>query len=343
MKRRHFIQNLAVVGATTAVSSINTAGSPPLLKPARLKAGDTIGLVCPAAPAYSKETVQVIVESMQALGFKVKMGKYLWQRYGYLAGKDVERAADLNAMFGDTSVQGILCVHGGWGCARLLPLLDYDIIRRNPKVIIGYSDITALLLGIHAQTGLVTFHGPEGAATWNSFTVNYFKKVLMDAETVTFENPKIQGDNLTLVADRVTTLTAGKARGKLLGGNLTVLSHLLGSKYVPEWKGSILFLEDVYEDIYRMDRMITHLKLCGALDQMNGLVFGKCTRCASSESYGSLTLEDVFDDHIKPLQKPAYSGAMIGHISHKFTIPVGIEAEIDASQGTIRLLEAGVV
>jgi muramoyltetrapeptide carboxypeptidase len=341
MERRRFLQNL------TAASSLGMVGNqlvaaPAVIKPARLKAGDTVGLVCPAAPAYSKETVQVIVESMQALGFKVKMGKHVWDRYGYLAGKDADRAADLNAMFADSSVQAIVCIHGGWGCARLLPLLDYDTIRKNPKVLIGYSDITALLLGIYSQTGLVTFHGPEGAATWNTFTVNYFRKVLMQAEAALFENPKIQGDNLTQVTDRITTLYTGKAQGRLLGGNLTVLSHLLGSKYLPNWNGSLLFLEDVQEDVYSMDRMITHLKLCGALNEMAGFVFGKCTKCASSESYGSLTLEDVFDDHIKPLNKPAFSGAMIGHISHKFTIPVGVEAEMDASTGTIRLLESAV-
>jgi muramoyltetrapeptide carboxypeptidase len=341
ISRRHFLRNTALLGA--AAPLLTSATPPPVLRPPRLKPGDTIGLVCPAAPAYSKETVRVIVESMQALGFKVKMGANVWQRYGYLAGRDAERAADLNAMFADPQVQGILCVHGGWGCARLLPLLNYDVIRQNPKVILGYSDITALLLGIHAQTGLVTFHGPEGAATWNAFTVGYFKRVLIQGEAVTFENPHDKGDNLTQVADRISTLNGGKTQGKLLGGNLTVLSHLLGSKYVPDWKGSILFLEDVYEDVYRMDRMITQLKLTGALDDMAGFVFGKCTKCDTSETYGSLTLEDLWDDHIRPLRKPAYSGAMIGHISHKFTIPVGIEAEINADTGTIKLLQGAVV
>jgi muramoyltetrapeptide carboxypeptidase len=342
MHRRHFIQNLAVASSLPALAP-EALAAPATIKPPRLKAGDTIGLVCPAAPAFNKQTVQVMVESMQALGFKIKMGKHVWDRYGYLAGKDADRAADLNAMFADPTVNGIVCVHGGWGCARLLPLLDYDTIRRNPKVIIGYSDITALLLGIHSQTGLVTFHGPEGAATWNAFTVGYFRKVLMQGEAVLFANPTEIGDNLTQVADRVDVLKPGRATGTLLGGNLTVLSHLLGSKYLPDWKGSLLFLEDVYEDVYRMDRMLTHLKLCGVLDQMNGFIFGKCTKCDAGGGYGSLTLEDVFVDHIAPLRQPAYAGAMIGHISHKFTIPVGINAEMDAAKGTIQLLEAAVV
>lgn len=341
MQRRNFLQTIA---ATAVIAPPTFAQNKPTIKPPRLKVGDTIGLVCPAAPAYSKQTVQIITESMQAMGFKVKYGKNMWERYGYLAGKDDERAADLNEMFADKSVQGIVCVHGGWGCARLLPLLDYETIRRNPKVLIGYSDITALLLGIYSQTGLVGFHGPEGAATWNKFTVNYFKKVLMTGEAVLYTNPKAVGDNLTQVAERIDTIGAGKARGKLLGGNLTVLSHLLGSQYVPDWKGALFFCEDVDEAPYRMDRMITQVKLCGILDEVNGFIFGKCTECeVGSGSYGSLTLEDVWNDHIRPLNKPAYSGAMIGHIRHKFTIPVGIEAEMDASAGTIRLLENAVI
>ncbi len=298
MQRRHFLQTLA---ASSAVSVAAVAAPKPIIKPPRLKVGDTIGLVCPAAPAYSREQVQIMVESMQALGFKIKYGPRMWERYGYLGGKDTDRAADLNEMFADKSVQGILCVHGGWGCARLLPLLDYEMIRRNPKVIIGYSDITALLLGIHSQTGLVTFHGPEGAATWNEFTVSYFRKVLMEGEAIFYENPKEKDDNLTQTKDRVYPINGGTARGRLLGGNLTVLCHLLGSKYVPDWKGSLFFCEDVSEAPYSMDRMITHLKLCGVLEQMNGFIFGKCTRCDVGDGgYGSLTLEDIWEDHIRP-------------------------------------------
>lgn len=338
MNRRNFIQNIAIAPALGFSSE-----SKKIIKPKRLMPGDTIGLVCPAAPAYSKETVQIMVESIQALGLKVKFGKNVWKRYGYLAGTDEERASDLNEMFADITVKGILCVHGGWGCARLLPLLDYQMIKKNPKVIVGYSDVTALLLGIHAQTGLVTFHGPEGAATWNEFTVNHFKSVLMNAEKVIYENPKIMGDNLTITKDRISTIVSGKARGRMLGGNLTVLCHLMGSKYVPDFKDSIFFCEDVDEPPYSMDRMITHLKLCGVLNDMRGFVFGKCSSCDVGDGgYGSLTLEDVWEDHIKPIQKPSFTGAMIGHISHKFTIPIGIEVEINADLGTIQFLESGV-
>ena len=338
MNRRNFIQNLAIAPALTIPLTQSK-----IIKPKRLIAGDTIGLVCPAAPAYSKEQVQVVVESMEALGFKVKLGKNLWKRYGYLAGTDEERASDVNEMFANSSVKGILCVHGGWGCARILPLLDYDSIRRNPKVIVGYSDVTALLLGIHAMTGLVTFHGPVGGSTWNDFSVKYFKAVLMNAEKVKYENPKTKGDNLTQVEDRIATIKSGTARGKMIGGNLTVLCHILGSKYTPDFKNSILFCEDVEEQPYSVDRMINHLRLVGAFEAMSGFVFGKCTKCEpGSGSYGSLTLEDLWEDHIKPTKKPAFTGAMIGHITNKFTIPIGIEAEINADAGTIQFLESAV-
>ena len=314
-----------------------------IIKPNRLKPGDTIGLFCPAAPAYSREEVQIAIESLQALGFQIKLGAHFYERYGYLAGRDADRAADLNAFFADPDIKGVIAMHGGWGCARLLPLLDYSLIRRHPKPLVGYSDITALLLGIHAKTGLITFHGPVGSATWNAYTVGWFRRVLMEGEAVTMQNPTDKGDNLVQVNDRITTLTAGTARGRLLGGNLTVLSHLIGSTYLPDWKNAILFIEDVGEDVYRMDRMLTQLKLAGILDQISGFVFGKCTKCdPGSGGYGSLTMEDIFADYITPLGKPAFSGAMIGHIKDKFTVPVGLMAEIDATKGTIRLLEGAV-
>lgn len=337
--RRSFLKtaSLAPLASLPALHSVD------IIKPNRLKPGDTIGLFCPAAPAYNREEVQIAIESLQALGFKTKLGAHFYERYGYLAGRDADRAADLNTFFADSDIKGVIAMHGGWGCARLLPLLDYNLIRRSPKPLVGYSDITALLLGINAKTGLITFHGPVGSATWNAYTVGWFRRVLMDGEAVTMQNPTDKGDNLTQVSDRTTTLTAGTARGRLLGGNLTVLSHLIGSTYLPDWKNAILFIEDVGEDVYRMDRMLTQLKLAGILDQISGFVFGKCTKCdPGSGGYGSLTMEDIFADHITPLGKPAFSGAMIGHIKDKFTVPVGLMAEIDAAKGTIRLLEGAV-
>ena len=333
--RRSFLQASSLV----PFLSLTTTQSPPsIIKPARLKQGDTIGLFCPAAPAYSQETVKIAQESLQALGFQTKLGPHIYDRYGYLAGRDADRVADLHAFFDDKSVKAVMAIHGGWGCARLLPLLDYDLIQRNPKILIGYSDITALLVAIYAKTGLVTMHGPVASATFNAFTVDWFKRALMDGETLTMRNPTDKGDNRTQTENRITTLRPGLARGRLVGGNLTVLSHLLGSPYLPDWRNTILFLEDTHEDIYRVDRMLTHLKLAGILSQIAGFVFGKCTDCGPGSGYGSLTMEDVMNEHIIPLGKPAFSGAMIGHIRDKFTVPLGIDTEIDATAGTIRLL-----
>ena len=333
---------LKAVALAPFISVPQTPPSP--LKPPRLKPGDTVGLVCPAAPAYSRETVRVTIESLAALGLKTKLAPHFYDRYGYLAGRDADRAADLNAMFADPSVNMVMAMHGGWGCARLLSQLDYTLIRQNPKLLIGYSDITALLLGIYAKTGLTTMHGPEGAATWNAYTVDWFRRVLMAGETVQFQNPVDKDDTLARTKDRITTLRPGTARGQLVGGNLTVLCHLIGSPYVPDWRGKILFVEDVHEDVYSVDRMLTHLKLAGILDQVAGFVFGKCTKCdAGSGGYGSLTLEEVLTEHIGSLTVPAYAGAMIGHIADKFTVPIGINAEMNANTGTIQLLESAVL
>ncbi len=314
-----------------------------LVKPRRLRPGDLVALINPAGATAHRVEVQIVTESLQALGLKVKQADHLMDRYGYLAGTDAERAADVNAQFADPSVAGVVAVRGGWGCARILPLLDFDAIAENPKVLVGYSDVTALLLAVHSITGLVTFHGPVGLGPWNRFTVDYFKRILFDGEPVLYSNPTAVGDNLTQVTDRVQTISPGKARGPLLGGNLTVLSAIVGSRYLPDWDGAILFLEDINEYIYRIDRMLTQLQLAGVLDRISGLIFGKCTDCEPGEGgYGSLTLDQVFDDHIRPLEVPAYQGAMIGHIRDKFTLPEGIPVEIDADKGTIQLLEPPV-
>lgn len=343
--RRQFLQLLSALPLPfREVPALgNQAGGSPVIKPARLKPGDTVALINPAGATFNSVDVDVARETLGALGLTVKLGEYALSRRGYFAGTDDERARDLNAQFADSAVRGIFTVRGGWGSSRLLPLIDFSLIRKNPKVVMGYSDITVLLLAIHAQTGLVTFHGPVGISSWNSYTVQFVRQILFEGQAVTMTNPKDIGDNLAQVEDRVQVITPGTARGKLLGGNLTVLSAIIGSPYVPDWRGAILFLEDTEEGIYRIDRMLTQLKLAGVLNQISGFVFGKCTKCGPGESYGSLTLEEVLNDHIRPLGIPAWFGAMIGHVPKVFTLPIGIQVEIDAGAGAIRLLEPAVV
>jgi muramoyltetrapeptide carboxypeptidase len=342
--RRVFLRNSGVAALAALVSHRVRAldGSASPLKPPRLKPGDTVGLINPAGALYEKSDLEIVKEIVVALGLKYIIGNHALDRYGYLAGQDEDRAADVNDMFSDSSVNCILAVRGGWGCNRILPLLDYDLIRRNPKVVLGYSDITSLLLALYARCNLVTFHGPVGISTWNRFSLDYFNRILFEGESVVMRNPVGNADNLVQTKDRLFTITSGVARGRLVGGNLSVLTAMVGSRYLPDWRGAILFLEDDGEKIYRIDRMFTQLKLAGILDQVSGLVFGKCTHCEPGEGYGSLTLEEVLNDHVHPLSIPAWSGAMIGHIEDKFTLPVGVQVEIDAEQGTIRMLEGAV-
>ncbi|MFT3755146.1 MAG: LD-carboxypeptidase [Pseudoxanthomonas sp.] len=339
MHRRNFIATSTLAAAALALPRGGHAQPRTRLLPPALKPGDTIGLVSPSSATNDPFDLQLAAEAMQALGLKVKNGPHVASRRGHLAGSDAERAGDLNAMFADKDIKAIVCARGGSGAARLLPLLDYDLIRRNPKILLGYSDITALHSAIHAKTGLVTFHGQIGNGSWNKFNADQFRRVFFQRELMQYQNKAEIGDDLVQRNNRTQTLNGGKARGELVGGNLTVLTGLAGSPYVPDFSGKILFLEDVEEAPYRVDRMMSTLQLMGALDKIAGFIFGECTDCEPGNGYGTLTLSQVLEDFIKPLKIPAYRGAMIGHIREQFIVPVGGQVEMDADAGTFRLLE----
>ena len=309
--------------------------APVTLKPRALKPGDTIAVTSPAGAVWDDKQVDLFVSILQHLGFKVKTGRTLKQKYGYFSGTDEQRAAELNGFFNDDTVSGIFCMKGGWGCARILPLLDYELIRTHPKVLMGFSDITALLLAIQAKTGLVTFHGPVGNSGWNAFTVDSLKKVLMQKECAVLAGTG-------KVEDTPVVLRSGTATGMLAGGNLSVLVSLMGTPYLPEWKNKILFLEDTGEEPYRIDRMLTQLKQCGVLDQLSGFVFGKCVKCLAEEPDKAFTFQQVLEQHMQGLTIPAFYGAMIGHIENKITVPLGVEAVMNADKGLITLKEPAV-
>lgn len=341
MHRRQFLASSALAASLLSTPAIGAARSaaPARLLPVPLAEGDTVGLVSPSSAFDDSFNLQLAREAMQALGFRVKVGAHYADRRGHLAGSDADRAADLNGMFADPQVKAIVCTRGGSGAARLLPLLDYPLIRRNPKALLGYSDITALHCALQAKTGLVSFHGPIGSGSWNRFNVDQFRRVLLQRELVEYRNTLDAGDELVPRSNRTITIRGGKARGALLGGNLTVLTALAGSPYLPDFDGRILFLEDVSEAPYRVDRMLSTLKLMGALERIAGFVFGECTECTPGDGYGSLTLEQILEDYLRPLGIPAYRGAMIGHIREQFILPVGGRVELDADAGTLRLLE----
>lgn len=348
MDRRHFLQALpaaAPLGALAAAPVAAAAGPLPLLRPRRLRPGDTIGLISPANASFEREPVALAIEAMQALGLKVRLGPHALARRGPFGGTDAERAEDLHHFFADDGIAGLLALTGGSGCARIVDRLDYDLIRRHPKFFGGFSDITCLINAIQRQTGLVTFHAPFAGSTWSAFTTQHFRRVVMAGEAALLQNPSGEaGGDLVQAHDRAWTVRGGRARGRLVGGNLTVLSGLAGSAYWPDFRGALLFLEDINEYIYRVDRMLATMRLAGAFHSLAGVVLGQFTRCEPGDgNYGTLTLDEVFEDYFGGLGVPVYRGAMIGHIPRRFTLPLGIEAEIDADARTLRLMESAVL
>lgn len=345
MNKRTFIKSLGLTAGLSPMMALKsdvlaaaTADAKTIL-PHALRRGDFVGLVSPSAATNDEILFQFAQETLEALGLKVLRGKHLTDRYGHLAGRDEDRAGDLNAMFANEEIKAIICIRGGSGAARILPLLDYKTIRKNPKPILGYSDITAIHNAIYAQTGLITFHGPNGTGSWNSFNVHQFEQMFYDQKLVKFENEQEKGDDLIVKKNRIQTITPGTAEGIIVGGNLTVLTGIAGSPYLPDFKDKILFLEDVGEDPYRVDRMMSTLMLMGVFDEIKGFIFGQCSECEPSGGYGSLTLWQILEDYIKPLNIPAYRGAMIGHVSKQFIVPIGASIKMDAVNGTFEMTE----
>ncbi len=331
--RKEFIKIAGAGGLSAVLNSALPAisAAPKSIIPPALFRGDTIGMISPASSLPEYLSYGEIVKKIEGLGFKVKVSEHAKNQYGYFAGTDKNRAEDLNAMFADENVNGIIPFRGGWGCNRILEYIDFDIIAQNPKPLIGFSDITTLLLSIYAKTGLITYHGPVGKSHWTDYTTNHFRKTLMRAKPFSMKNR----------FDETETITGGKATGKLLGGNLTVLTAMMGSDYLPDWENNILFVEEVGEEIYRVDRMLTQLRLAGVFDKISGFIFGKCVSC-EAEPGPHFTLREIVEQHIAEFNIPAYMGANIGHIDDMITVPVGLEAEIDADAGVIRLLKAPV-
>lgn len=300
---------------------------PGIVLPPRLAQGDKVGICAPAGAIDDLAEIHTFTQVLKNLGFRVKVSEHASGKFGYFSGEDKERAADFMELICDEEIKGIFALRGGWGCARMLPHLDFDIIARNPKVIVGFSDITTLLNAITSRTGIVTFHGPSGNSSWNDYSINYLSKTVMKNRPAFYRN---EGSDAPII-----TYRSGKATGQLYGGNLSVIASLIGSEYLPDWKGKILFLEDVNEEPYRIDRMLTQLELAGVLKDLAGVVLGGFRKCEAEEIDRSFTLEEVFAQHFSERPYPVYYGAQIGHIQNKFTLPVGLEAEMDADAGTI--------
>lgn len=344
MDRRDFLTaGVAGVAATALTGTVaNAQTTKSIIKPERLKKGDTIMIVAPAGVEYRKLRLKLSVESLEALGLKVKVAENTLGRFGYFPAEDEVRAAEVNQAFADDEVKAIIALKGGWGAARTLPYIDFDLVKKNPKILLGYSDITALLNPIFDKTGLVTFHGPIAGGSWNKFTAQNVKEILFDGTAQHMVNPQEKGEYLAVRRNRTETIVSGKAKGRLVGGNLSVLTALQGTPYFPDTKGKILMLEDVGENIYRVDRMLTQLALGGHLNDCAGIVLGGWTDVDTDGGYGDFALLDIFEQHFIPAGKPVFTGAMFGHIPNQRTMPVGCNVSIDADKGTVTMLESAV-
>jgi len=314
-----------------------------MVRPPRLRNGDVLGLVAPAGFVADRFGLDEIGATVRAMGLEPRFAPHLTARDGYLAGSDEVRARDLTAMFADESVRAIMAVRGGWGSARLLPLLDFAAIRKAPKLFAGFSDNTALCLAL-ARNGVASIHGPTAATSWPPASWESFRQVAFEGALASYSVPAYAGPNLFGRGPAVKTFHGGKARGRLLGGNLAVLTALVGTPWLPDFDGAILFLEETNEAEYRIDRMLTQLALSGILGKVAGVIFGQCTHCENPDGgYSNLTVYEVMDRRFAALGVPAFQGLMIGHVAGQVSVPVGVMAEMDADAGTLRLLEPAVV
>lgn len=300
-----------------------------MIFPKGLKIGDTIGIIAPSSP-LSKYSLEEIEMGFKDLGYKVKFGKSLKRRYkGYLAGEDKIRAKDIEEMFLDKEVSGIICIRGGYGTPRILDMIDYDIIRLNPKFFVGFSDITALHVAFNQKANLATIHGIMGGSVleWDPFTYKSLVDSINMSHKLEISNPK---------NEKIITISKGSCEGKLIGGNLSLLISTIGSKYEVNTKGKIIFIEEVGEPIYKIDRMLTQLGLAGKFDDCEGIIFGDFCNCNKNDE-DEFTIEEILKDRVEKYNKPCIYNLKSGHCMPMVTIPFGIKCKLDASNQTLEL------
>lgn len=341
--RREFMGEMAALSAAgVAGAGALRAGrrEKPIIKPPRLRPGDTVGLVCPASAPFEPSAIREAKLAMEKLGFKVKVGRNVGKKYGYLGGTDAERATDVQEMFDDPQVKAVIAVRGGYGCLRILNLLDYEHIRTHPKILLGYSDITILLVAVHQMTGLVTFHGPVALSTFSPYTVDLLQRVLMKNE------PAGEIDEPPGALPIGINGLSGRARGRLVGGNLTLLAASVGTPYELDTEGRLLFFEEVGEEPYDLDRHLTHLLMAGKLQQCAGIAVDRLQRCGPRDYQPAfpttLSVEEVISDRLGQLRVPVVFGLSLGHAPDKPTLPLGVMATLDVGKGRLSIDEPAV-
>ncbi|MEJ2616410.1 MAG: LD-carboxypeptidase [Ignavibacteriaceae bacterium] len=344
MNRKKFLKNLAL--SSLAVSSFSYAdylntyhNADKIIRPARLKKGDRLGLIAPGG-FITKDELKTSVNNLEELGFKVAYTKNILSRNGYLAGTDEQRASDLNEMFSRNDIDGIVAARGGYGCTRILPLIDYNLIGKNPKVLLGYSDITALHMAIFSKTGLVSFHGPVGISTFNEYSISNLKNVLLyPLENLTLYNTENEKNS----DSKSFTIISGKSSGRLVGGNLSLIVSLIGTPYDFDSTGKLIFIEEIGEQPYRIDRMLTQMIEAGKFENASGIILGEFIDCEpKKDDLNSFSLKEVLYKCLYNLNVPVIYGMSFGHIKNKLTLPIGINAELNSINQTITLLESAV-
>lgn len=293
-------------------------------KPARPVPGDTLGIIAPSSP-FDKDKFQKGLSFIKDLGFRVFFPETIFEQKKYLAGTDAIRARALNAMFADSDIKGIICARGGYGSLRLLSLIDFNQIVQNPKLLIGCSDITVLLNSLFSRCGLVSLHGPmiESLANATEPTKQALSEILLTDQ------------NLSIPSADPVTIHAGRASGTLTGGNLTTLCHLVGTPFAPDYSGHLLLLEDIGESPYRIDRMLTQMKMAGCFEQINGIVLGAFTGCGDPADVYQIFYDNFAKDSI-----PVLAGFSIGHDEPNLSVPFGIRATLDTDSGLLSFSES---
>ena len=322
----------------------NSNNAPPMVKPPRLNYGETVGVVAPASAPAKLEIIEASLEAVRKLGFKPRLGRNARKRLGYLAGTDQERVKDLMDMFADKRVRAVFCLRGGYGTSRILPLLDYAFIRRHPKIVAGYSDITSLHCALLKRAGLISMHAPMLGPDFTRKDLPAFTKQSF-TRTLTLASP---AGGICQDYDRkqVTVLYPGRASGRLVGGNLTLVCSTLGTPFQPSFSRRILFLEEIDEAPYRIDRLLSQLLNSGVLRQVVGIAIGFMKGCRDPKAKNSneyrQTLEDTLKDRLTPLKIPILCGLPFGHDIHNATLPYGIRATIDTELRDLLITEAAV-
>lgn len=353
MKRRKFISRSIQATALSTFTIQSALGNKPSIKPIisdsnnilpkKLKEGATIGLVAPGY-ALNKTALNNAIRNIKEMGFTPYHTSRIIGNHGYLSNTDEERINDIHDMFLNPEIDGIVCARGGYGTTRIIDNINFEVIKNNPKILVGFSDITVLLNSIYQKTGLITFHGPVGTTLNNAYNRDHLKQLITDSTCVHISSEKYS--NQTVKNDPTFEqyiINDGVATGKLIGGNLSLLTAMTGTNTDIDYTDKLVFIEEIDEEPYRIDRMLTQLLSSNTFRKAKGIILGVFKGCNSPKRSGSFILKEVILDRLKPLNIPTVYGFSFGHINHNNTFPVGVLAKLDTASMQVELLEKSIM